>query len=222
MTGYEPLATALDQLQVGVLVLDAEFNIAYLNLTQLAHFKRLGVDLPLAALLGQPITISYPLFAPDEWDGILTRLSRQGERLSWSRLPCPRAHPSSYVAVELVPLQSGHGSMAGALCLTHDVTKQVGLERELLEKEHLALVGQMGVALVHEIFNPLAAILGTTEALLFLPTLTPEVRRRVEALKTHAIRIAEIIRRLRELEDLQIAEYIQAGAPAATVEPRSS
>jgi hypothetical protein len=41
-------------------------------------------------------------------------------------------------------------------------------------------------------------------------------------MKLNALRIAEITRKLRELEDLQLTEYLQGGPVYITAEPRSS
>ena len=113
-----------------------------------------------------------------------------------------RVGPTAYVSVDLVPLSGDHGNRPGLLCVTEDVTRSV--------------------ALVHEISNPLAAILGSVEALLFSQGLGAEATRRVETMKLNALRVAEITRQLRELEDLQLNEYLQGGPVHVTSEPRST
>ena len=87
----------------------------------------------------------------------------------------------------------------------------MGLERELARKDRLALVGQMTVALNHEINNPLTAVLGTAESLLFGKDLAPQTAVRIETIRNNAMRIVEVTRRLRQLEDIHLTEYVQGG-----------
>jgi nitrogen-specific signal transduction histidine kinase len=222
MTNQDRLAAALDHVSVGVLILDRDLTVTYANRAQVERMKRLSVDRQVCDLIGSAAPVSYPLFSKDEWEGIAARSIRGGETVRWAKLPCPRSNPTSYVAVELAPLAGDNGDRPGLICVTEDVTHSVAVDRELIKKERLALVGQTGVALVHEIANPLAAILGSAEALLFAHALGPEEARRVETMKLNALRIAEIARTLRELEDLQLAEYLQGGPVFVTGEPRSS
>jgi two-component system sensor histidine kinase PilS (NtrC family) len=128
------------------------------------------------------------------------------------------------VAVDLLPLDGdGDGDgRPGVLCVTEDVTHGAAVDRELIKTERLALIGQTSVALVHEISNPLAAILGSAEALLFAGSLGPEAARRIEGIRLNALRMTEITRKLRELEDLQLTEYLQGGPVYITAEPQSS
>ncbi len=215
-------AAALDHVPVGVLLLDRSLTIRYVNRAQIEWVKRLGVARHETELVGTAAADSFPLFSKDEWDGIAARTVAGGETIRWAKLPCPRVNPTSYAAVDVVPLTGDNGDRPGLLCITQDVTRGVAVDRELIKKERLALVGQTGVALVHEISNPLAAILGSAEALLLAGSLDPDVSRRVETMKLNALRIAEIARKLRELEDLQLTEYLQGGPVYVTVEPRSS
>jgi nitrogen-specific signal transduction histidine kinase len=222
MTSHDRLMAALNHVPVGILVLSSDLTVAFANHAQFEWLKRLGVDRHHAEIIGSAAASSYPLFSKDEWDGIGARVITGGETVRWTKLPCPRLNPTSYVAVDLIPLAGDNGDGPGLLCVTDDVTRGVAVDRELIKKERLALVGQTGVALVHEISNPLAAILGSAEALLFSQSLSPDATRRVETMKLNALRIAEIARKLRELEDLQLTEYLQGGPIYVTAEPRSS
>ncbi len=223
MAIHDRLGAALEHVPVGVLLLDQRLTITYVNRAQIDWLRRLGVARHETELVGSAAAESFPLFSKDEWEGIAARALTGGEMVRWAKLPCPRVNPTSYAAVDVVPLGGDNGDEPGLLCITQDVTRGVAVDRELIKKERLALVGQSGVALVHEISNPLAAILGSAEALLFAGTLDSEVSRRVETMKMNALRIAEVARKLRELEDLQLTEYLQGGPVYVTGgEPRSS
>ena len=213
---------ALNHLSVGVLLTDADLRITYMNPAQLNVIRRFVADRRSSDVLGRRAADVYPIFSMEEWEGIASRVVAGGEMARWPKLPCPRVNPSSYVAVDVIPLEADNGQRTGVLCLTEDVTRGVALDRELIKKERLALVGQTAVALAHEISNPLTAVLGTAETLLFSPAITGDVAKRVETIKLNALRVVEITRKLRELEDLQLTEYLQGGPIYITAEPRSS
>jgi signal transduction histidine kinase len=216
------LLAALNHVRAGVLLLDRDLTVTFANQAQTEWAKRLGVDRHAAGLVGAPAAEAYPLFSKEEWDGIALRVIGGGEAVQWVKLPCPRVSPTAYLSVELIPLAGENGDRPGLLCVSEDVTRGVAVDRELIKKERLALVGQAGVALVHEISNPLAAILGSAETLLYSKGLGTEAARRIEAMKLNALRIAEITRQLRDLEDLQLTEYLQGGPVYVNAEPRSS
>ena len=131
--------------------------------------------------------------------------------MTWAKQPYPRPNPVSYFQVNFVPLAAEEDRLPGAICITDDVTRTVALENELVKKERLALVGQMTIALNHEINNPLTAILGMAESLLFSQSLTQDHVKRVETIRTNSLRIVDVTRRLREIEEIHLTEYIQGG-----------
>jgi CheY-like chemotaxis protein len=205
------LEAVINHLNLGIIVLDADFRTTFFNDDQAALFRRLGVEASLIEIIGSPIEATYPILTRDEWDGIRSRVLRAGETVTWAKLGYPRLAPASYFLVTVVPLAAPGDDRAGAVCVTEDTTKTVALERELVKKERLALIGQMTIALNHEINNPLTAILGTAESLTFGKSLSPEVSARVEAIRTNALRIVDVTRKLRQIEDVHLTEYIQGG-----------
>jgi nitrogen-specific signal transduction histidine kinase len=205
------LEAVLNHLKLGVIVLDADFNTTFFNRDQAALFKRLGVDKSLFEIIGSPIRETYPIFTSEEWESTYSRVLRSGEMVTWSKLPYPRQNPVSYFLVNFVPLAAEEDRLPGAICITDDVSRTTALENELIRKERLALVGQMTIALNHEINNPLTAILGTAESLLFNQTLTPDQMVRVETIRSNSLRIVDVTRRLREIEEIHLTEYIQGG-----------
>jgi signal transduction histidine kinase len=207
--GY--LEAVLNHLKLGVIVLDAEFNATFFNRDQAALFQRLGVEKSIFEVIGSPIAETYPIFTAEEWDSIYSRVRRSGEMVTWAKLPYPRETPAIYFLVNIVPLAAEEDRLPGAICITDDVTRTVALENELIRKERLALVGQMTIALNHEINNPLTAILGTAESLLFNQALTPDLAARLETIRGNSLRIVDVTRRLREIEEIHLTEYIQGG-----------
>jgi signal transduction histidine kinase len=207
--GY--LEAVLNHLKLGVFVLDADFNATFFNRDQAALLQRLGVEKSIFEVIGAPIAETYPIFNAGEWESIYSRVLRSGEMVTWAKLPYPRQTPTNYFLVNFVPLAAEEDRLPGAICITDDVTRTVALENELIRKERLALVGQMTIALNHEINNPLTAILGTAESLLFNRALPPELMARVETVRSNSLRIVDVTRRLREIEEIHLTEYIQGG-----------
>jgi PAS domain S-box-containing protein len=222
MSDTDPLLAAVGRLKVGVMLLDAHFRVTFYNQAQGSIFRRLGVGRSASEVVGSPVANCFPILLKDEWEGAFARVMRSGETAFWQKLPCPRVGPSAYMAVSLSPLEMHDGEAGGAVCLTEDVTKDVAIERELIKKERLALVGQSSVALLHDVTNPLTAILGATEALLFSQDLPAEAARRLQGLKLNVLRVVEITRRLRELEEIQLTEYLQGAPTYLNGEPPSA
>jgi nitrogen fixation/metabolism regulation signal transduction histidine kinase len=224
------LETVLNHLPVGVIVLDAEFRATFYNQAQADLFERLGVERTLFDVIGAPVAESYPVFDVEGWQEAAVHVSRAHSVSTWDKVGFPRAQPSRYLRLSLVPLSRQEEPASGAICITEDVTRTVSLEQELLTKERLALVGQVTIAVNHEINNPLAAVLGTTEALLADTGSARDQTARLEAIREGALRIAAVTRRLREIEAISLTKYVEGGplmldlhcgeATSVTVSPR--
>jgi DNA-binding response OmpR family regulator len=80
-------------------------------------------------------------------------------------------------------------------------------EEELRKARYLAGVGEVSLALQHEINNPLAALL-TTSALITGGMLRPEeIPESLKTIETQAQRIADVLKRLRSVEQPRSVEY---------------
>lgn len=72
----------------------------------------------------------------------------------------------------------------------------------LIRAERIAALGQIGLALRHEINNPLTAILARVDLILEEhPDLTPDVRRDIEVISEMAERIGRVVSGLENLQD---------------------
>jgi DNA-binding response OmpR family regulator len=81
-------------------------------------------------------------------------------------------------------------------------------EEELRKARYLAGVGEISLALQHEINNPLAALL-TTAALITGGMLKPEeIPESLRTIETQAQRIADVLKRLRKVEPRSV-EYVK-------------
>lgn len=81
------------------------------------------------------------------------------------------------------------------------------VEEELRRARYLAGVGELSLALQHEINNPLAALLATS-ALITGGMLKPEeIPESLRTIETQAKRIADVLKRLRSVEEPRSVEY---------------
>ena len=91
-----------------------------------------------------------------------------------------------------------------------DVTEQKGLRALLVKAERLAAIGQVGIAMHHEINNPLTTIIGNTELLLDrLEGTEGELKKRLEIVLDNALRITEIVKRLQGVKQDKTIEYLK-------------
>ena len=93
------------------------------------------------------------------------------------------------------PLLDADGKPAGVIISVRDVTTEKKLERQIIQSERLAAMGQMIGGFAHELNNPLTSILGMAE-LLQDGTVSEGARKQVTILHQQARRAAEIVQNL--------------------------
>jgi DNA-binding response OmpR family regulator len=85
----------------------------------------------------------------------------------------------------------------------------VATQARLVQAERLAAIGQIGLAIRHEVNNPLNTVMGYAELLLSQrDSLPPEVQKKLEAIHRSCIRIRDVIRRLEGLRGDRTVEYL--------------
>ncbi|MHB1297067.1 MAG: response regulator transcription factor [Gemmatimonadaceae bacterium] len=90
-----------------------------------------------------------------------------------------------------------------------NATARRNAENELRKARYLAGIGEVSLALQHEINNPLAALL-TNSSLITSGLLTPdEVKESLATIDVQARRIADVVKRLNAIEAPRTVEYIQ-------------
>jgi len=204
------LETVVNHLTAGVMVLDERFRVTFVNESQRTLIEELQGRRSIVDLIGATAADVSPFFTPDEWRAIGEQVTERGESVIHSRRPYPLEQPQRYFLITIVPHSNGRGRKGGAVCVTEDITRLVRLESELVRREQMALVGQMAIALNHEINNPLTVIVGNAEAMLASADATPSASS-MKAVLRAAARIAEVTTRLRRLEEIHLTEYIKDG-----------
>lgn len=69
------------------------------------------------------------------------------------------------VSLHTAPLHGAAGELRGAVAVLRDLSRLKALEAEVRRSERLAALGQMALALAHEIRNPLSAVRGVAQLL---------------------------------------------------------
>lgn len=91
-----------------------------------------------------------------------------------------------------------------------DVTEQKRIREMLLETERLAAICQVGIAVRHEINNPLTTVIGNVELILEqLPGTEDDLKKRLEAVLKNSLRIAEIVKQLEGIRKDKVVEYLR-------------
>jgi len=85
----------------------------------------------------------------------------------------------------------------------------VATHARLVRAERLAAIGQIGLAIRHEINNPLMTIMGYAELLLNQREgLPPDLQKKLETIYRGCARIRDVVRRLEDLREDRTLEYL--------------
>lgn len=121
-----------------------------------------------------------------------------------TRLPQNRREIESTVTL----LRNEQYSPIGLLLMCEDVTEKRQLEAKLVETQKLALIGQMAVALQHEINNPLQTILGYAEMLSQGFAADDPRFHQAEIICEHVRRIASLLDKIGRISRVETVTYL--------------
>ena len=204
----EYLDSILNQLPLGVIVMNGDLRATFYNRSQADLFDTIGLKLSMLDVIGARVDEFYPLFNGEEWRTFVEGVTDRREPVSRAKVPYPTPDATHhYLQVQMFPLTARQGHVSGVICLTQDVTRLVQLEEDLVRQERLAVAGQLVAKYHHEINNPLVSILGSSEMLLYQATLDDDVSRRVKRIRHGALRIAEVTKKMREIRELGRKEW---------------
>ncbi len=99
---------------------------------------------------------------------------------------------------------------AGFQVSARDVTERKNLRELLVKAERLGAICQVGIAVRHEINNPLTTVIGNTELLIERYENTDhDLKARLDMILNNALRIAEIVKRLEGIKQDKVVEYLK-------------
>lgn len=189
----------LNNLHLGVIVLDASFHITFFNRDQTVLFGRMGIAGSMFELIGEPIEQRYPILSLAEWGEAQLEVSR-GRSLLRTRVPWPSAAPDGHYRVSVLPLQEGR--IAGAVCTTEDISPFVKLEGDVVREGRMAVVGKMAIQLNRDVREPVLSVLEHAETILGQSVVNPVVADAAREIQAGAKQIERAIRKLRMMESL--------------------
>lgn len=196
----------LHSLNLGIIVLDERFRVTFANEDQGRGLAALGVAGAPIDLIGRGVAEAYPILTEPEWNAAFRAVIEEGRPVSHRRLPLG-TEPPTWCALSVLPFAESRGGTRGAVVVTEDVTRLVRLEKQLVHRERQAMVGQVAIALNHEINNPLAGILGNAELARSRPGLDRAVADMMQVIIDQTQRIAAVTLRLRQIEEDHLTEY---------------
>ena len=210
------LEDILNNIQLGVVVLNREMRITNMNRAQEAFLHRLGIWIGWLEAIGMPISELVPQDSETLWQEITDRVLVQGKAYEDARRVYSTSEGDLILSVEITPLRDQRGEVIGAIQVSEDVTERVRLEEELRDAEivaeRLEAVRETAVTVNHEVNNPLMSILGTAQILLLSGVdLSDDTREKLQRIERDVKRIAEVTKRLQTLDELKREDYIADG-----------
>ena len=210
------LEDILNNVQLGVIVLNREMRITNMNHKQELFLQRLGVWLSWVEAIGMPMSELVPNDPAERWVQITDTVLGEGKTYEEARRVYETPDGDLILSVEVTPLKDQNGQVIGAIQVCEDVTERVRLEAELREveivAERLQAVKETAITVNHEVNNPLTTILGAAQMLLLSPDgLSDKVRERLQLIEQEVKRIAKVTQRLKDLDELKTDDYILDG-----------
>jgi DNA-binding response OmpR family regulator len=168
-----------------------------------------GIDF-CEELKGRPETRGLPIILVTALDRIEARV--QGLlRGADEYLPKP-FHPQELLArvhscLRSLNLQRELHQQAEELAKKNEAL--LATQARLIQSERFAAIGEVSLAIRHEVNNALGTILGYTDLLLLqAEAMSVDGQRKLEAVRRAALRVRDVMRRLEGLRDDRTVEYI--------------
>lgn len=202
----------LASIPLGVAVLNGGLRITFINQRQLGYVERLGARRGLDEAIGATLEALLPQGPGAQWQELCLPVIRRKQDQAHLVQRLETAGGPLVLGSAATVLRDHRGQAAGAILVCEDLTAQDRLEQELLRMEKLAVVGQMVVAVNHQINNPLNIIANSAQSLRLLHLEFDErVVAKLRTIEAQVKRIAAVTERLRTMTEVKTEEYIADG-----------
>jgi two-component system, NtrC family, sensor histidine kinase PilS len=173
----------IESMRGGLLTTDLQGRILLLN--------RSGADIMgqgLGLRRGELVQDVFPGFWPVELDanGNPSATRKEIEFVA----PEGATH---FVGLSISPLRTGQNETSGFVYNFQDLTELKRLEREVVTKERMAVLGRLSAAIAHEIRQPLTAMTGALKELARLAPLGDDDKKLVHIVSKESQRLNQII-----------------------------
>jgi len=183
----------IDNLQMGVLVESSERTIVEVNRAFCTMFGVPDPGLLMGMDCGRAAGGAAALFT--DADGFTARLEAilagaevvVNEELS---LNDGRTFERDYVPINV------RGRLIGNMWIYRDVTRRKRLEKEAVQQERLAAVGQLSAGIAHDFNNILCSIMGFTELIQADPETAPSLQTNLRRIGDSSRRAAHLVRQI--------------------------
>lgn len=140
------------------------------------------------------------LFSEHERDGLKNSIKKSIDRMGRfeEEVKLRRGDNEIFPAMLTVnALLDKENSRTGYVYIARDITQRKKLERQIIQSEKLAAIGQLAAGVAHEMNNPLLVVLGRLEMLsMDDERITPEVKHTIEIVRSQSMRMRDIVDRL--------------------------
>ena len=210
------LEDILNNIQLGVIVMNREMRVTNMNRAQEGFLHRIGTSISWVEAIGMEMSELWPEGDASRWEEIREQVLGKGEAHEDPQRIHATPEGDLILSIEITPLRDQRGELIGAIQVSEDVTEKVELEEDLrraeIVAERLEAVRQTAITVNHEVNNPLTTILATAQMLLLSEKgLSESLQDRLRQVETNAKRIADVTKRLRMVEEVKTKEYIAKG-----------
>jgi PAS domain S-box-containing protein len=147
---------------------------------------------PETEALGRSWDFLVPPEARERFDGALSRLAGGEDPQNLETSLFGRAGQVVPVEITFSAIRDSRGQVTGTSAISQDLTEKQKMLEALIRSERLAEIGRMGSGIVHEMKNPLTAIMMMSDFIVELPEIPEKGRRYADIIQKESQRILRL------------------------------